>query len=222
MEFQRSRGYADTSVVAETSPTLQDFAVAISLTGFVVMPLLSLLHELGHALVALRVAPGLVQVHVGRPPGLRVESRRLRIGFNIFPANGVSFVGLCIRERVSSDPRKELLVVLAGPVMTLLAAIALAVLALGSIDGEQHWLTLTFAFGALSALLSFLKNVYPRSTSLRHNKRQQFVRDGPKALAYYRLWRAGQQAHTPTAARVAQHDVPATERRQSVPPPGYE
>lgn len=63
--------------MGETSRTLQDAAVVISLTGFVVLPLVSLLHELGHALVALRVAPGLVQIHVGRPPGLRVKSARL-------------------------------------------------------------------------------------------------------------------------------------------------
>lgn len=83
-------------------PTFTDHLVAIVLVVTVLLPILTLVHELGHAAVALRVSEGPVEVHVGRAPAqLRFRVGRLLVSFSALPPRGVPFVGICEYQRTS-------------------------------------------------------------------------------------------------------------------------
>jgi hypothetical protein len=83
------------------------------------MPLLTLAHEMGHAAVALRVSPGRVIVHVGRPAtGFEVHFERLKVCWSPIPSRGVQFRGVCVWEGRTASARAWLAVSLAGPLVT--------------------------------------------------------------------------------------------------------
>jgi hypothetical protein len=173
-------------------PTIADFVVAVVLTATVFLPLLTLLHELGHAVVALRVTTGAVHVDVGRQPALvRLRLGRLFVTFSPLPPRGVPFAGVCMYQRSSRRPLAELALLLAGPGVNALATLVLGVLALSTLHVEPMWLTLTLTSGALLALVAFLYNIDPRPASRGERMRVEVRRDGPKALRCYRVWRAG-------------------------------
>jgi hypothetical protein len=175
-----------------TGPTLIDHAVAVVLVVAVLLPILTLLHELGHAVVALRVSEGPVHVQVGRPPAqLRFRIGRLQVSFSPLPARGMPFAGLCLFQRTSRSVVRELVLLLAGPAMSALAAVALAAAAVISLRSAPLWLTLTLVYGAIQALIAFLYNIDPRPATKSERARAAVRRDGPKALRCYRLWRAG-------------------------------
>jgi hypothetical protein len=173
-------------------PTIAEYVVAVVLTATVFLPLLTLLHELGHAAVALRVTTGAVQVHVGRPQALvRLRLGRLLVSFSPVPPRGVPFAGVCMYQRTSRRPLAELVLLLAGPAMNGLAAAVLGVLAFSTRHAQPMWLTLTLTSAALLALVAFLYNMDPRPASRGERMRVEVRRDGPKALRCYRVWRAG-------------------------------
>jgi membrane-associated protease RseP (regulator of RpoE activity) len=173
-------------------PTIAEYVVAVVLTAVVFLPLLTLLHELGHAAVALRVTTGTVQVDVGRPPALfRLRLGRLFISFSPVPPRGVPFAGVCMYQRSSRRPLAELALLLAGPAMNALAAAVLGLLAFSARHAQPAWLTLTLTSAALLALVAFLYNMDPRPASRGERMRVEVRRDGPKALRCYRVWRAG-------------------------------
>src|SRR2546425_5951317 len=129
-------------------------AVALVCAGFIVRPLMVLAHELGHAVLALRFAPGLVQVHVGRPPGrVRIGRRRLRVEFSPEPARGVSFGGVTIFASRRVTPLQSVAIAAAGPTATMLVTVALAagaVLTAGAAPLAAWTLGLSAFEGALS------------------------------------------------------------------------
>jgi hypothetical protein len=164
--------------------------VALGMTTLVVMPLATLGHELGHALVALRAVPGPVIVHVGRPPAwIELEWPRLKIRWSPVPARGVPFAGLCVWRADLANPRARVAVCLAGPLVTiLLIPVFLALLAL--CWEMADWIPATWGLSAFAAFIGVLINLDPRTSAEASAARGTIRRDGPKALAAYRVWRA--------------------------------
>ncbi len=172
--------------------SITDGIVAVILAVTVVLPMLALVHELGHAFVALCVSSGEVEVRVGRPLApIRFRLGRVRVNLSVIPPRGFPFVGACVYQRNSRSPLRELVFLLAGPVASLLAAAALAGLAVLNLHSEPQWLALTLTCGALQAFAAFLFNVDPRRATRSEKERLSLRRDGPRARHCYRLWRVG-------------------------------
>jgi hypothetical protein len=203
-----------------------DVVIAFALVSFVISPLATLAHELGHAAVALRVSPGPVFVHVGRPPPLlRWRSTRLQINWSPLPPRGVPFAGLCL-SRPARSPRARLAVLLAGPVVTALLVPVLLLAMVASL-GSAGWVPATWGLGALTAFVSLLYNIGPRpATKEERAGAATMRRDGPEALAEFRAWRrdTGAQAPgvspPPTGRRQRHAGTTTATRATSIPPPG--
>ena len=160
------------------------------MTTLVVMPLATLGHELGHALLALRAVPGPVIVHVGRPPAwIELDWPRLKIRWSPLPARGVPFAGLCVWRGSLASPRAKVAVYLAGPLVTALQIpVFLALLAL--CREMADWIPATWGLSALVAFIGVLFNLDPRTSAEANAAHGAIRRDGPQALAAYRVWRA--------------------------------
>jgi hypothetical protein len=164
-----------------------NFVVALLLAEFVLTPLSTLAHELGHAAAALKATPvgTKVTVVVGRKTAaVGIVFERLTIWWSPVPARGVSFRGVCIWQAHLASHRDRLAVALWGPAITALlipAYVAAAVLTRTS----PTWIPATFGLGAFSCFISLLMNLDPRTTSAERKARS--IRwDGPQALAAYR------------------------------------
>jgi hypothetical protein len=203
-----------------------DLVIAVVLVSFVISPLATLAHELGHAAVALHVSSGPVFVHVGRPPPLlRWCFTRLQVNWSPLPPRGVPFEGLCV-SRPARSPRARLAVTLAGPAVTALLVPALLLAMVASLD-SPGWVAATWGLAALSAFASLLYNIDPRpATKEERGGATRMRRDGPVALAEFRAWRRDTRAQTPGVSRTPtgrkQRQAGATTatRATSISPPG--
>lgn len=161
--------------------------VALLLLQLVFVPVLVLVHELGHAWVALASTRGKVTVHVGRPTSaIQADWERLSIRWSPLPMRGVSMAGCCICDLRGLTGGQLLRFLLAGPLTSLLAAIPLGLLALAT-GGHPRWLAGALFMAAFETLFLGLFNLFPaRMPSEKKAPR----RDGPKALAVLRASRA--------------------------------
>ncbi len=175
---------------------LGNFLVALMLTEFVVSPLSTLAHELGHARAALRAAPGKVTIVVGRKSAaLGIFFERLGIWWSPIPARGVSFRGICIWNARLATPRGRLSVALRGPLVTALL-IPVYAAAAAVTRTSPAWIPATFGLSAFACFVGCLVNLDPRISA--EEKNVSLRRDGPQALAAYRAMRRGLVAQ-PTA-----------------------
>lgn len=188
---------------------LLDWGVAIVLTAFVIAPLATLAHELGHAAVALLLGRGRVSIVVGHP-GFSVTGRagRLQVTCSPLPANGVSHAGVCICEQPPRGRRAAIALLLAGPLMTFACLVALTWAALASLDAPG-WQLATLVCGALDCLCQLLVNLDPRREP--HERPGELRRDGPRAVALAR-------AAAPAPAQ-AGTDIAEPHEGTSVAPP---
>jgi hypothetical protein len=133
--------------------------VLIGVTLLFFAPFEILVHELAHAVVALLVSRGPVDVVVGKDPGpLRFRIGRLTVSWNPFPTRDRWWAGVCRYHR-SADPVRRALVVAAGPAGDLVSAIVLALLARRYgpvIPYVGAALLAAAAFAAACALFNFL------------------------------------------------------------------
>jgi hypothetical protein len=166
---------------------LGGFLVALLLGEFVVAPVSTLAHELGHAAAALKAAPGKVTVVVGRKStAIGIEFERLMIWWSPIPARGVSFSGICIWNGSTATPRGRLSVALRGPLVTALLIPIYAAAAMLT-KNSATWIPATFGLSAFACFISCLINLDPRRTP--DEVKASFRRDGPQALAAYRAMR---------------------------------
>jgi hypothetical protein len=170
----------------------EDFLVALVLAEFVVSPLSTLAHELGHARAALRAAPGKVTIVVGRKSAaLGIFFDRLGIWWSPIPARGVAFRGICIWNARLATPRRRLSVALSGPLVTVLL---IPIYAAGAVATRSSpaWIPATLGLSAFACFVGCLVNLDPRITV--EEKKRSLRRDGPQALAAYRAMRRTQVA----------------------------
>jgi hypothetical protein len=185
--------------VAHGSTLLLEYLAALLLVELLFVPLIVLAHELGHAAVALRAAPGPVIVLVGRPAAATtIEFERLVIHLSPIPARGIFLRGSCHWAGSTASARAQLTFFLSGPAAALALGLLMAGGALATAT-MSAWLPCTLGIAALAAVVSALFDVSPwPSNPIRPDAHSRIGRDGPKALGAYRDWRA--QA-TPPASR---------------------
>jgi hypothetical protein len=173
--------------VARLSPTSLLAAV------FLVKPLVTLVHELGHAAVALRVSSGIVVMLVGKPStAFQVLFERLKVIWSPVPERltlSLRPAGVCRYDQANVKPRDKTLVTLAGPLATALL-IPVFIWATVECAGMSQWIPATWGLSALGAFVSCLYNLDPRpANDAERAALDKPRRGGPKALAVYRAWR---------------------------------
>lgn len=199
--------------------------------SFIVRPLMTLAHELGHAVMALRFARGVVQVHVGRPPGLVRLGGRLRIAFSPQPTRGVSYGGITIFNARGVTPLQAVAILAAGPAVSALGTVALGV---GTILAVRREPLVAWVLGvsALEGLLSVIWNLRTRPQPLNEHRARVGQPDG---VSLVRAWRAHRGTRTlppvphpgpPRALRPRASTLTPSQRAEShtdtsgsVPPP---
>jgi hypothetical protein len=157
--------------------------------GFVVQPLATLGHELGHALAALLLGGRPSLIVVGRGPFLRVRAEPTLILFSVLPTRGVLFAGICRYNPAGLPWRSVAFIALAGPMASLVELLAAVLL------GPAVWHS-----GALARMLivwtdiwlavSLVVNLWPRGGATRPGTDRALRRDGDLARYAYARHRA--------------------------------
>lgn len=136
--------------------------VAFVLLWFVVAPVLTLLHELGHAAAALMLTRRPVTVILGdcrhRPDLAHVRGAWGRLAFRARLPSG--WVGFCDRDDQALSSRRAATIVLSGPAASLALALELSVVANGLRDAPPLVQTVS-VWAAFGALLQFLATIVP-------------------------------------------------------------
>ncbi len=129
--------------------------------------LLVTLHEMGHALAALALAPGTVTVYLGsygQPTGnwqLRLGRLTLLVKRNLLRWRG----GYCAYQQPTTRMRwPQAAFILAGPVLPLLVASAAFYVSFHAENGSHRLVALVFFF---AALVSTLVNLFPGTGTIR-------------------------------------------------------
>jgi hypothetical protein len=168
--------------------TARLMAVFLALT-FVVQPLATLGHELGHALAISLLSRRPSLVVVGRGPFVRIKADPTVVMFSLLPTRGVPFSGICRYDPSGLSWRTIMWVALAGPLATLceLIALALAAPVLWSSGLAVRWL-----IGLTAACLttSLVVNLWPHRPGTTDRDRG-VRRDGPIARVAYARYRTG-------------------------------
>jgi hypothetical protein len=185
----------DTSRMGPGHISALNWLIALLVAEFAVKPLATLIHELGHAVVALRVAPGPVVVVVGRPStAFQVLFEHLKVMWSPLPMRSSwlrpSPGGYCKFDQRGVDPRDRMLVGLAGPAATALL-VPIFIWATFECAGMPQWIPVVWGLSALGACISLAYNLDPRpANTSERTAATGSMRDGPRALAAYREWRA--------------------------------
>jgi hypothetical protein len=125
---------------------------------FLVQPLSTLVHELGHAVAVICLAKRTARVVVGREPWAQLTVDRLDVRFSLVPARGVSFRGICVYDSTGISWRSLGLIALAGPLATLveLAVLGAVAPALWHAGAVARGLILLTAGGLIATLVANL------------------------------------------------------------------
>lgn len=143
--------------------SLGRFAFAFALYWLVTAQVLTLLHELGHAAVALTLTRGTVDVWSGSPPSrLRIALGRLR--FHLRPFGGpVGFYG-CDGEfgcgKAGLSRTRQAAIIAAGPATSLLLAVGCFGLG-ASLDSAAGLLETSVALAGFGALFQTAVTALP-------------------------------------------------------------
>lgn len=156
----------------------------------------TLLHELGHALPSLLFTEGEVVVYVGSygdiSKSLKIKLGRLKLylKFNILDWN----LGMCVHQRTTQQLWQLLVIVLGGPLISLLlASVLMYLLVFTPMDVYLKALCLLFFF---SSIWDFFINIIPNQQAIKlhdgmlcYNDGYQFkmlLAEGPLPDAYFK------------------------------------
>jgi Zn-dependent protease len=166
--FWLSQFYGD--VLGESSSDTTPFLLAIlSAFGFFGS---IVLHELGHAFVALR-------------NGIGISSIQLWI-----------FGGMARMNRESDSPRTEFDVAIAGPLVTLAIVVVLAVIGVGAVGADGFWKAVLIesdsGVSGVLAMIGWLASI--NALVLIFNLLPAFPMDGGRIVRAIAWWRTGNRA----------------------------
>ena len=178
--------------------TAAQFILVLLALEFIVQPLSTLLHELGHAIVARRVSAGPVSVLVGRGPYMSGTIGRVRVNFSMLPGRGVRVRGLCRYEAADVRWRDRAAVSLAGPAATCLELIVGAAMTAAVWSSAGPIARNLLLLATIGLAVSVVINLVP-STIVPG----VLANDGANALLALRNHRAGLALATPTRGQAA-------------------
>jgi len=151
----------------------------------------TLFHELGHAIPALMFTSKKVEVYVGSY-GNSAKTLKLNLGrlimylkFNLFNWN----IGLCRQEEATKKIWQRVLIIIGGPIASLLIAIPI-ILNLEALKGNSTFFFLAIIFIA-AATIDLIVNLIPASQALNMDGGGAAYSDG------YQLWAIIQRALLP-------------------------
>ena len=163
--------------------------LALALVGLLCLRLMTVLHESGHALMALLLFRGPVIVHLGSygaPTGnltLRLGRLRIYFKYNLLKWRG----GYCqYQHPVGSPAWRRTLLILAGPLLPLLLAVAGLYLSFEHVSNLLIFLTIYFLLVTILGLINLIpsrqpivlvdgRQIHNDGTQLRQGSRQQHL-----------------------------------------------
>ncbi len=141
-----------------------EIAIAIFITLFLTIPLLTFLHELGHALAGLAVGASHVSIFLGSvsPPRktvLNLEFKRTRIAL----ANWTRlwFGSAHMDDTSEIAPRRRALVAIAGPLVSLIIVVILSVMAFLTRKDASSLVRAVVQYTALSEFFTLIMTAIP-------------------------------------------------------------
>lgn len=99
-------------------PGVVGWLVLICVLQFIVQPVTTLLHELGHAVAVALLGRRPALITVGRGPWASAKCGRIEVRFGLLPSRGVSLRGLCVYDPRGLPWRRIGWISLAGPIAT--------------------------------------------------------------------------------------------------------
>lgn len=150
---------------------------------YLTAPLLTLFHELGHAIAFLIFTDSKkIDVHIGSH-GDTAGKFNFKVGrlyFHVTIVDSLTSGGICLSEKVPNSYVKAILIILAGPVFTVILSTILGILVFNS---ELHRaIKFYFFFLMICAFLGLWHNLVPRVF-----KKYNLYNDGMQILFRYRI-----------------------------------
>jgi hypothetical protein len=168
--------------------------------GFVVQPVSTLIHELGHAVAVVTLGRRRAMAVVGRGPWVTIRLGPVTVRFSPLPTRGVRIAGFCRYDAAGLSWATRGWISLAGPIATLIEL--LAVLGLSPLLWNRGALTRYLLAGAVVQLaMSLAANLSPRPAAAGGERAVITQRDGYTARAAFARHRA--RVPVPPAARAA-------------------
>lgn len=141
--------------------------IIIILVAIITSPFLVFIHEMGHAIPVLLLTKDRVTIYLGSY-GDPKNSLRIRIGrFEAFLGLKKLFwrKGLCVPHSKGISPNKSIIILISGPIASLLAGVLFAYLGFSE---DSHGSLKTFSILFLGfAILDFFINIIPHSQPLK-------------------------------------------------------
>lgn len=184
------------------APSFTTWLVVATIVQFVIQPLSTLLHELGHAGAVWLIARRQSFVMVGRGPWLTVKREGVTVHFSVLATRGVRIAGVCRFDRSGLSWKQLGWIALAGPLATagqliLLLAIAPLLWALGP---TIRYLVVLWTIGLASSLVI---NLMPQRRREPGDHATVTRRDGTQAREAFARHRAGAPPPQPIRAEAA-------------------
>jgi Flp pilus assembly protein TadD len=160
--------------------------IGVYIALFITVPFIILFHELGHAFAHLILTkPDKVDVFIGsygeteKALNFRVLKFNFYIKYN-FPI--IKLVGLCRSYKVERDYKKYLIVLFAGPVFTVIAAIIIGLISFNT--GVHGSIKLFSAALIFFSIISLVSNLQSRTFK---TKQGEFDTDGKQIRFIFKL-----------------------------------
>jgi hypothetical protein len=183
-------------------PNLLGWFLLTAVLEFVVQPVSTLIHELGHAAAVVALTGRPANVMVGRGPWLTLTAGQITVRFSPLPTRGVRIAGVCRHDPQGASWATLGWIALAGPLATLaelLTVLAIAPLVWGA-GAFARYLLLS---SVIMLVESLVRNLLPRGMKSDSSGRAVVaVRDGVRARMAFERHRSG-AACVPTAVSLA-------------------
>jgi hypothetical protein len=215
------------------APSFTTWMVVAAIVQFVIQPVSTLLHELGHAAAVALIGERQSFVMVGRGPWLTIKRGRVTIHFSALATRGVRIAGVCRYDRSGLSWKQLGWIALAGPLATaaqLILVLAIAPLLWGHGSTVRYLLVLS-TVGLAGSLVA---NLLPQRSRDPGDRATVTRRDGTQAREAFARHKAGAPPPQPVRVAAARdsvdelppHWAPADpdERRRietSIPPPSH-
>jgi predicted Zn-dependent protease len=179
--------------------TLLAILLGLIIMGYLTSPFIVILHELGHALAYLIFTkPERIDVYIGSY-GEEQKAFKVKLGklqFYIrksFPF--AKMIGLCKSSKLETNPYKDICILLAGPVFTLLSA---SVFFFVAVNLDIHGAIKFYCFGlVICSFISLINNLRP--STIKSARFGEIDNDGKQILFAWTMRKAFTQYYEAVA-----------------------